>query len=73
VPVDDVLGDREEVAQQGVVARPALSGAKGRLVVGADGLKVPERGIDGVALRSLSLVGEAVREHNATDIVRNSN
>ncbi len=65
VPVDDVLQHREQVAQQGLVA--------GRLVLGADGLEVPEGGIDGVVLRRLPLVGKAVREHPAINIVQNSN
>jgi hypothetical protein len=68
VPVDDVRQYREEVAQQGVVAAG--------LVIGADGLKVPQGGIDGVvfaALRRLPLVGEAIRQLTVGNIVRNSN
>jgi hypothetical protein len=53
VPVDDVLRHWEEVAQQGLVA--------GCLVVGADGLEIPQRGVDGVVLACLTFVGEAVR------------
>jgi hypothetical protein len=53
VPVDDIPEDREQVAHQGVVA--------GGLVIGADGLKEPQGGVDGVLLRCLAFVGEAVR------------
>ena len=55
VPVDDVLQDREEVAQEGPVA--------GSLGVGADGLEVSQRRVDGVVHGSLAFVREAVGEH----------
>jgi hypothetical protein len=56
MPADDVPEHREQVAHQRLFALG--------LAVSADGLKLPERGVDGVvltALRRLPLVGEAVR------------
>jgi hypothetical protein len=60
-----VLEHREEVAQKGII--------EGRLVIGADGLKVQQRGVDGVVLGCLPLVGEAIGEHPLGNIVWNSN
>jgi hypothetical protein len=62
VPVHDVGQHRERVAQQGFVACGG--------VVGADGLDIPQRAIDGVVLRRLPLVREAVRNHALGNIVR---
>jgi hypothetical protein len=60
--VHDALEDAEQLLEQAVVV--------GRRVVGADGLEVPERRVDGVVLGRLAGVGEAIGQHAAIDEAR---
>ena len=56
VPADDVGQPRVELGEERVILRGG--------VIGADGLDVPERGVDRVVLRRLAGVGETVGQES---------